>query len=213
MAQQESNFGIIERPGRALTAYNFFFKEQRQRLLDEALKQGGKKPSFAGLAKVVSERWKAISAAEKEYYIGLAKEEKARHNQAMSVWRKAKKEYEKAQKAQQNGGSAKKVRKPKSKTPKRSSTQAPEVVSSATNPYFLADHQVSSSHAFQGYANQESIGSDIDLNDFELEDNFDNHEMTSMGSPSTREQQLEEIPAMLDGMKSLQTFDGTSFQW
>ena len=54
----------------------------------------GKKVGFAGLAREVSARWKAIDPALKAHYDGLAATEKALHAKKKNAWKKQKKTLE-----------------------------------------------------------------------------------------------------------------------
>ena len=111
-----SEEGDYLKPKRALTAYNFFFQEQRRLMLQEETsgKENGvalvdknrncqpdsptcspKKIGFSVMAKEVSARWKAIDKAEKEYYSKLAEKDMVRYTREISVWRMLEKELKK----------------------------------------------------------------------------------------------------------------------
>lgn len=86
---------VPEKPKRPLTAYNFFFQEQRQKLLDEFPapkkgKRGGKRShgrvGFAELAHLVSNKWRSITAMERLPYDELAVKEKMRFHYAKQQW-------------------------------------------------------------------------------------------------------------------------------
>ena len=85
---------LLERPKRALTAYNYFFHDARQHLLqtlpasDKKLKAGRHgKIGFAHLAKTISAQWKAIGVEQKIYYANLANEEKMRYRNEMAAYK------------------------------------------------------------------------------------------------------------------------------
>ena len=88
-----SEDGDFIKPKRALTAYNFFFQEQRRIMLEEASRNGieketghaagpslttSKKIGFSAMAKEVSARWKVTEEADKEYFSKLAEKDLAR---------------------------------------------------------------------------------------------------------------------------------------
>jgi len=85
----------MEKPKRALSAYNIFFQKERQRILDETPEPtNGKKPrrshgkiGFAPLARMIAAKWKSIDEHTKAEYKHLATQEKARYNQEMQIWK------------------------------------------------------------------------------------------------------------------------------
>lgn len=85
-----------EKPKRPLTAYNIFFREERQRLLETLpvctnvkSKKAHGKISFPDLARKISRAWKDISPASKVYYCELACQDKVRYYREMEEWRVA----------------------------------------------------------------------------------------------------------------------------
>eukprot|EP00977_Amphora_coffeiformis_P008272 scaffold1872_cov262-Amphora_coffeaeformis.AAC.4 len=86
-----------EKPKRCLTAYNFFFQEERQRLLDSLPSRPGcAKPKrshgkigFQDLARAISARWKTVTLEEKAVYQELANTDKQRYLKEMDDWRAA----------------------------------------------------------------------------------------------------------------------------
>lgn len=99
-------------PRRPLSAYNIFFKEQRERIMKETAaasapeivakksKRKSNKPAgigFANLARTIARNWKDLDAESKTPYEAQASEEKNRYNKEMIVWRaKQKKKKEEA---------------------------------------------------------------------------------------------------------------------
>lgn len=76
------------KPRRPLSAYNFFFSEQRQKILKErdAMPQSDRlcgPEMFAAMGKEVSARWKRLTDVEKKKYKDLASKEKSRYNSEM----------------------------------------------------------------------------------------------------------------------------------
>lgn len=70
------------RPRRASTAFNFFFAEERRRLLIEQPGLG-----FAQVCRMVREKWHALPAEYKEEYHGLAHEDAIRYQMEMEAYR------------------------------------------------------------------------------------------------------------------------------
>jgi hypothetical protein len=90
-------------PRRPLSAYNIFFKDQREMLMMTASKSNVSRVSpgigFANLAKAVAVKWKELPFELRVPYKVLADIEKDRYNKEMVVWRaKQKVEKEKAEK-------------------------------------------------------------------------------------------------------------------
>jgi HMG (high mobility group) box len=71
-------------PKRPLSAYNFFFRDERQRLLEAST---SRKLGFAQLAKTVASRWKTLDDVALAPYKKAAAEEKNLYNAAVRVWR------------------------------------------------------------------------------------------------------------------------------
>eukprot|EP00527_Entomoneis_sp_CCMP2396_P004507 CAMPEP_0198147290 /NCGR_PEP_ID=MMETSP1443-20131203/34440_1 /TAXON_ID=186043 /ORGANISM="Entomoneis sp., Strain CCMP2396" /LENGTH=293 /DNA_ID=CAMNT_0043811543 /DNA_START=64 /DNA_END=941 /DNA_ORIENTATION=- len=85
--------GLLERPGRALTAYNFFFREQRLKMIAKK-KETGVGVSFAEMARQVSKLWKATNEDERKPFKKLAAVAKADRKTRLVLWKKARKESE-----------------------------------------------------------------------------------------------------------------------
>ena len=90
-----------ERPKRPRTAYNYFFHNERLKLLDSLPerkqgkpKKGHGKISFADMAKVISLKWKAIGTEEMIYFANLANEDKFRYRNQMQEYKKAQRDKE-----------------------------------------------------------------------------------------------------------------------
>jgi hypothetical protein len=95
-------------PRRPLSAYNFFFKDERKKILDaipssdrnkseddkirESITWPGKKRpphgkiGFESLAKVIGERWKHVDSARMKYYKDLATNDLQRYAEEMKVY-------------------------------------------------------------------------------------------------------------------------------
>lgn len=81
-------------PRRPLSAYNLFFKSERQRIVSSIEKdkpQKGKGKSlgigFAGLARNIASKWKTLSTSDRSVFDAKAKIEKARYRQEIAVWK------------------------------------------------------------------------------------------------------------------------------
>lgn len=101
-----------DQPRRALSAYNIFFKDERQRILDRipdpvvatdgdeisARKRNNKKSphgkiGFESLAKMIGQRWQEIGPEEIEYYKVKADEDKKRYQEEMDYFINSKKKF------------------------------------------------------------------------------------------------------------------------
>merc|ERR1712226_1266546 len=86
------------KPRRPLSAYNFFFKEERQNILKQTANVPGKmKPArshgkigFASLARTVAKKWKTIDPSERKRFEQLAAKEKQRFIKEKQAWKKLK---------------------------------------------------------------------------------------------------------------------------
>jgi len=74
-------------PKRPLSAYNIFFKEEREKLLEEQRRARELGIGFANLAKTVAAKWKQLSDEEKVPFQVKAAEEKASYKIAVAKWR------------------------------------------------------------------------------------------------------------------------------
>ena len=82
------------KPKRNLTAYNYFFRDQRHRIMDrhdrgghhsqynnsdKNMNMNNHNNSFQELARTVASRWRNVSEHEREYYHDLATQDKQRY--------------------------------------------------------------------------------------------------------------------------------------
>jgi hypothetical protein len=97
-------------PRRPLSAYNIFFREQREAMMRAAAAEKGvaaasktaKRPrkrssksvgiGFANLTRTMAANWKKLDSEARAPYAGVAASEKERYNQEMLVWRAKQKE-------------------------------------------------------------------------------------------------------------------------
>jgi HMG (high mobility group) box len=95
-----------DQPKRPLSAYNIFFKEERQRILDEIPEQSADaadeakppvkrrkrnrnphgKIGFESLAKVIGQRWQGLTSEKLEYYKHQSETDKERYRKAMTEY-------------------------------------------------------------------------------------------------------------------------------
>lgn len=91
MSATQQPLALPERPRRPRTAYNFFFQDERKRLLDTLPVRAAGKPKggshgkigFKDLAKVISARWKAVTVDQMVHYATLANRDKLRYRDQM----------------------------------------------------------------------------------------------------------------------------------
>ena len=84
-----------DKPSRPLSAYNFFFREERARIMAEtsatacAVQEQKSDPVglFVAVGKEVAARWKLIPKEEKDRYMRMADGDMERYQQAMSQYR------------------------------------------------------------------------------------------------------------------------------
>ena len=98
----------VKRPKRALSAYNIFFQHQRKIILD-SLPGKAQKPrkshgkiDFKQLAQTIAERWKKITAQEKQFYELLSLKDQERNLREKDVWEKLKLEQNQQANPSQN---------------------------------------------------------------------------------------------------------------
>lgn len=83
-------------PRRPLSGYNFFFREQRAKIVaerDEAREQGVASPYinervdlFTQLGKIIGKRWKALSADERSKFERMADDDMVRYRREMTIY-------------------------------------------------------------------------------------------------------------------------------
>jgi HMG-box domain len=85
------------KPKRPLTAYNIFFKFQRQQILSVMPVRATGKPrkshgkmGFADMARVIAGKWKTIRPQEKVIFVEMAATDKKRYKQEMVEWKQNK---------------------------------------------------------------------------------------------------------------------------
>lgn len=86
---------VLERPKRPRTAYNYFFQDERQKLLVELPVRASGRPrggthgkiGFADLAKTISAKWRAITVDQMVHYAGLANADKMRYQHQMQAYK------------------------------------------------------------------------------------------------------------------------------
>lgn len=71
------------KPRRPMSAYNCFFKCERQRILSEHNNKSG---GFSQLAKVISEKWKTLSSDDRIVYQQQAERETVKYHIAVQEW-------------------------------------------------------------------------------------------------------------------------------
>lgn len=104
-----------DKPKRPLSAYNYFFKTERQRILkyllrdpsdavpdivvdseeEQRLWTGGKKISFEEMGKLIGRRWKNIQGEQLQTYTELATGDAERYQKELKVWNEKKEEEKK----------------------------------------------------------------------------------------------------------------------
>ena len=80
-----------EKPQKRLTAFNLFFRDEREKIRTFIKARGGTKQannnlSFLQMARTISSRWKTISESERNYYQSLENQDKQRFESEMKVW-------------------------------------------------------------------------------------------------------------------------------
>lgn len=92
---EDEDGGLLSKPKRSLSAYNFFFAAERKKLLKSLPpRQGKRKPrnshgklGFADMARTISAKWKKITPEEKVQFTELAKLDGIRYRTEMAQWK------------------------------------------------------------------------------------------------------------------------------
>lgn len=66
-------------PSRALTAYNFYFHDQRRQIQEHLFQLNGQRPTYTQISRLVGSSWKKISREERAHYEALAMKDKRRY--------------------------------------------------------------------------------------------------------------------------------------
>mmetsp|Transcript_13888 Transcript_13888/g.26586 ORF Transcript_13888/g.26586 Transcript_13888/m.26586 type:complete len:475 (-) Transcript_13888:109-1533(-) len=92
------------KPKRPLSAYNLFFRDQRELLLAELPSREGQQPkrshgkiNFKDLANTIAAKWKEILPAEKERYEKIASVGREKYVKLAKAWKKKQKQIKKEQ--------------------------------------------------------------------------------------------------------------------
>ena len=80
--------GGLAKPKRPMSAYNFFFREERANILSESTKTGegegdGEPTSFEDIGRIIGQRWRAIDPEELAKYKEMAKKDSDRYRDEM----------------------------------------------------------------------------------------------------------------------------------
>ena len=110
MAETTTNLHTMERPKRPRTAYNYFFQDERQKLLQNLPEpargkrkgRGHGKIAFADMAKVISAKWKVIDSERMIYYANSSNHDKFRYRQQMEEYKEAQREQQSCEEAAAN---------------------------------------------------------------------------------------------------------------
>lgn len=70
------------KPKRPLSAYNIFFKQEREKLVKD-----GKKVGFANMAKLISKLWKSLDEEGRKEFVAAAEIEQKRYRAAVKEWK------------------------------------------------------------------------------------------------------------------------------
>lgn len=82
----EKAIGRTTKPKRCLTAYNFFFQEERKRIIEASAGLSGRREEFAPLSKQIAERWSQASLAVRREYEMLAETDRLRYAKELQEW-------------------------------------------------------------------------------------------------------------------------------
>lgn len=107
----------IQKPKRPLSAYNLFFKAEREKMIDRAVgqdhnKQGKPGIDFEQMAKIIAKRWSSIDKETRKPYEEMACQDKERYRALMEAFKKQQgTELTKAQKELESSVSEEAMRK------------------------------------------------------------------------------------------------------
>ena len=104
-------------PKRPLSAYNLFFREQRQELLGEEIssafpvtdqtkrkhRRSHGKVGFQEMASIIGKKWKSLSPSKRKVYEDMAAVEKAKYHKQVELWRNGQDEKESADEGPSEG--------------------------------------------------------------------------------------------------------------
>lgn len=79
MSPSSNNKTSSSKPRRPLTAYNFFFHDERQKLQDQLYRKTGQRPTYTQISRLVGASWKKIDGTTKAHYEALAIKDKRRY--------------------------------------------------------------------------------------------------------------------------------------
>uniref|UniRef100_A0A6U2WQT8 HMG box domain-containing protein n=1 Tax=Entomoneis paludosa TaxID=265537 RepID=A0A6U2WQT8_9STRA len=92
--EQEKN-SEDDKPKRPLSAYNFFFQDERRLILESRPVRAEGKPrrshgkmGFATMARTIADRWNKLEADDKKVYEIRARKEKLRYKKELAAWKK-----------------------------------------------------------------------------------------------------------------------------
>lgn len=94
-SKSKANKDKSDKPKRPLSAYNLFFRYERERILRNTSQPSYKprrshgKIGFADLARSVAESWKALEPDDKAKFEAKAAQEKERYERELDVWNQA----------------------------------------------------------------------------------------------------------------------------
>ena len=82
---------LLEKPKRPLSAYNYYFAFERQKLLAERKtgQEGSKGIGFANMGRTIANRWNNLKLHEKTQFQELAKKDKIRYKKEMDIWKQS----------------------------------------------------------------------------------------------------------------------------
>ena len=126
---EESKLEEDPKPTRPLSAYNFFFQDERRRILERMPVRAEGKPrrshgklGFAPMARTVANSWNKLSDEDRQPYEARARREKIRYKRDVAAWKKRQLRLKRAQ--GQSGG-----RRDSNEAGKSSEMQGPSVAS------------------------------------------------------------------------------------